>query len=107
MTATMTADALIEAIRRLTAEAIAKGHEFMILSLAGPRKRQRRKRVPNSLVTIAKGLYGRWMGDIDEPGKTGFVVDVAVDDAKAWLKRRGVAMTAPLDVKRRAEGRGG
>lgn len=87
---------VIENIRRLTAEAIAKGHTYMILSVSGP-KRRRRLRVPPKSIAVAVGLHGRWMGDIDQPDKSWRIVAVKVADATAWLKRRGVKLAAPTE----------
>jgi hypothetical protein len=80
----------IETLRRLVLEAQAKGHSSMILAVARPALKRRAPRA-RVHVQIAPGLTGRWMGDIEEPGKTGCIADVSVEDAKAWLKRRAVA----------------
>jgi hypothetical protein len=77
-------------ISALVAEAIAKGHEYMMLVV-----KERRPLGPRELperVRIVPGLYGRPVnercGPETKPGRVDLVVEVSVADAQAWLRRR-------------------
>jgi hypothetical protein len=85
----------IDTLRRLVAEAQAKGHSSMILSVSRPalKRRSPRARVH---VQIARGLTGRWVGDLQD-GREGHIVDVSVADVLAWLKRRGITASQPVN----------
>jgi hypothetical protein len=85
----------IDVLRRLVLESQAKGHSSMILSVARPVGR-RQKRAPRERVQIARGLTGRWVGDLQD-GREGHIVDVSVADVVAWLKRRDKTATQPVN----------
>lgn len=68
------------------AEAEAKGHEYMTIVIVG---QPRRKRWPRARVQVAAGLRGSLVNEQDRAGgRVDLVVEVAVADAKAWLRRR-------------------
>lgn len=81
----MTNAELLDTMRRLVSEALSKGHAHMVLAVSRPKAR-RPRRSPN--IAIARGLIGRWVGDLQD--REGYIVDVLVSDAVAWLQRRGV-----------------
>jgi hypothetical protein len=96
----------VTALHCLAAEARAKGHESMILSVSRPLKRPHKrpsKRRQEERVRIAPGLYGRWVGDIQEPGVDGHVVDVSVADVDAWLRRQDMTADSARLAKLEAE----
>ena len=94
MSDALTQGDIIANIQRLTLDAIDKGHEHMILAVSHPGPR-RRKSAPPMHVRVAPGLLGCWCGDLTD--RPGYRVDVSVEDAVAWLRRRWVEI-ATKDV---------